>query len=108
MHNRSYTRNHMTQFDFLYAPRGTTDWRLIAQSSSKREGRRLLPIVFLNDLDRRAHVAGDFKNADTIPQSVYGVKVPQAINRILLAEAAPLDPCFFERSIKLIDECANL
>jgi hypothetical protein len=48
----------------------------ITQSSSKRRWGRLLPVVFLNHLDRRTHVAGNFEPSCSV---AFGIAADASI-----------------------------
>jgi hypothetical protein len=68
---------------------------------------RLLAVIFLDHLDRRAHVAGNLKYANSISQRIHRIEVPQAVNRILLAETVSFDTRFCQRRSWLVDESDN-
>ena len=52
----------------------------------------MLAVVFLNDLNGRAHVTGHFEHANAIPECVNRIKVPQATSAISLVEEVLPEP----------------
>ena len=62
----------------------------------------MLAVIGFNNLHGRPHVGAQGVHAHPCSQGSYGVEVPQAVERVLLALAVMCDTRLFEDSIKLV------
>ena len=59
----------------------------------------MLAVIGFNNLHGRTHVGAQGVHAHPSSQGSYGVEVPQAVERVLLAHAVMRDTRLFEDSI---------
>ena len=67
-------------------------------------GRCMTPVVVVDDLHRRAHVARHGVDVDALGQRLHRVEVPQAVERELVPCAVAHQPSQSQHHVELIDQ----